>query len=51
MHVAVPAVVPVAKVHGVKVPVTPETERITVPPGVVGFGPVSVTVALQPRLW
>jgi len=52
VHVAVPAVVPAAKVHVVNVPVTPDTVNVTEPVGVLtGAGPVSVTVAVQVDPW
>ena len=50
MHVA-DAVVP-ASVHVVKVPVTPVSERVSVPVGVVApVVEVSVTVRLQVEPW
>ena len=52
VHVAVPAVVPAAKVHVVNVPVTPLTVNVTDPVGVLtGAGETSVTVALQFDPW
>src|SRR5437016_8560256 len=52
VHVAVPAVVPAAKVHVVNVRVTPDTVNVTEPVGVLtGAGPVSVTVAVQVDPW
>jgi len=52
VHVAVPAVVPAAKVHVVNVPVTPDTVNVTEPVGVLtGAGPVSVTVAVHVDPW
>lgn len=50
LHVAVPAVVPAARVHVVNVPVAPVVERATVPVGVVGPVPVSVTIAVQTEI-
>jgi len=48
LQVAVPAVVLGARVQVVNVPVTPLTERFTVPVGAVGVVvEVSVTVAVQ----
>ena len=48
VHVAVPAVVPAAKVHVVNVPVTPVTVNVTEPVGVLtGATEVSVTVAVH----
>jgi len=48
VHVAVPAVVPAAKVHVVNVPVTPDTVNVTEPVGVLtGATEVSVTVAVH----
>jgi hypothetical protein len=48
VHVAVPAVVPAAKVHVVNVPVTPDTVKVTEPVGVLTVpAAVSVTVAVQ----
>ena len=51
LQVAVPAVVPAAKLQVVNAPVTPLTERFTVPVGVVGEVEVSVTVAVQLVAW
>ena len=52
VHVAVPAVVPAAKVHVVNVPVTPVTVKVTEPVGVLTVPvPVSVTVAVQVDPW
>ena len=48
VHVAVPAVVPAAKVHVVNVPVTPLTVNVTDPVGVLTVpAAVSVTVAVH----
>ena len=48
VHVAVPAVVPGARVQVVNVPVTPVTPSVRVPVGVLTIPPaVSVTVAVQ----
>jgi len=48
VHVAVPAVVPAARVQVVNVPVTPVTPKLTDPVGVVApVADVSVTVMLQ----
>ena len=48
VHVAVPAVVPAAKVHVVNVPVTPDTVNVTEPVGVLTVpAAVSVTVAVH----
>ena len=49
MHVAVPAVVPVARSHvvGKKLPKAPNEVRLTFPVGVVGPVAVSVTVAVH----
>src|SRR6267143_1430935 len=52
VHVAVPAVVPAAKVHVVNVPVTPDTVNVTEPVGVLtGATEVSVTVAVHVDPW
>jgi len=52
VHVAVPAVVPAAKVHVVNVPVTPVTVKVTEPVGVLTVPvPVSVTVAVHVDPW
>ena len=52
VHVAVPAVVPAAKVHVVNVPVTPLTVKVTEPVGVLtGATEVSVTVAVHVDPW
>ena len=52
VHVAVPAVVPAASVHVVKVPVTPDTVNETLPVGVVApVVEVSVTVAVHVEPW
>src|SRR5438445_11903652 len=52
LQVAVPAVVPAAKVQVVNVPVTPLTVQVTEPVGVLtGAGEVSVTVAVQIYPW
>ena len=52
VHVAVPAVVPAAKVQVVNVPVTPLVVKVTEPVGVLtGAGEVSVTVAVQVDPW
>ena len=52
VHVAVPAVVPAAKVHVVNVPVTPDTVNVTEPVGVLtGATEVSVTVAVHVEPW
>ena len=51
VHVAVPAVVPAAKVHVVNVPVTPVTVKVTDPVGVVTGAVVSVTVAVHVDPW
>ena len=53
VHVAVPAVVPAARVHVVKVPVTPVTVKVTEPVGVrtVPAVEVSVTVAVHVDPW
>ena len=52
VHVAVPAVVPAAKVHVVNVPVTPDTVKVTEPVGVLtGATEVSVTVAVHVDPW
>ena len=47
LQVAVPAVVPAAKVHVVNVPVTPLTVNVTEPVGVVTGAVESVTVAVH----
>ena len=49
VHVAVPAVVPAARVQVVNVPVTPVTVKVTEPVGVMTVPTVelSVTVAVQ----
>jgi hypothetical protein len=48
LHVAVPAIVPGARVQVVNVPVTPVTPSVSVPVGVLMVPPaVSVTVAAQ----
>ena len=48
VHVAVPAVVPAAKVHVVNVPVTPDSVNVTEPVGVLTVpAAVSVTVAVH----
>jgi len=49
VHVAVPRTGPEARLHGVNVPVTPPTVKLTSPVGVVGgpLPPLSVTVAVQ----
>jgi len=52
VHVAVPAVVPAAKVHVVNVPVTPDTVNVTDPVGVLTVpAAVSVTVAVHVDPW
>ena len=52
VHVAVPAVVPAAKVQVVNVPVTPVTVKVTEPVGVLTVPvPVSVTVAVHVEPW
>ena len=52
VHVAVPAVVPAAKVHVVNVPVTPHTVNVTDPVGVLRVpAAVSVTVAVHVEPW
>ena len=52
VHVAVPAVVPAASVHVVKVPVTPLTVNVTDPVGVLTVpAAVSVTVAVHVEPW
>ena len=52
VHVAVPAVVPAAKVHVVNVPVTPDTVNVTDPVGVLTVpAAVSVTVAVHIEPW
>ena len=52
VHVAVPAVVPAAKVQVVNVPVTPVTVKVTEPVGVLTVPvPVSVTVAVHVDPW
>src|SRR2546425_11168790 len=51
LQVAVPAVVPAARLQVVNVPVTPLTERFTAPVEVVGEVEVSVTVAVQVTPW
>src|SRR2546427_811992 len=52
VHVAVPAVVPAAKVHVVNVPVTPDTVNVTEPVGVLPVPvPVSFTVAVHVDPW
>ena len=48
VHVAVPAVVPAAKVHVVNVPATPDSVNVTEPVGVLTVpAAVSVTVAVH----
>ena len=47
VHVAVPAVVPAARVQVVNVPVTPLTVNVTEPVGVVTGAVESVTVAVD----
>ena len=47
LHVAVPAVVPAARVQVVNVPVTPLTAKFTLPVGVLTGVVESVTVAVQ----
>jgi len=47
LQVAVPAVVPAAKVQVVNVPVTPLTVKVTEPVGVVTGAVESVTVAVH----
>jgi hypothetical protein len=52
LQVAVPAVVPAARVQLVNVPVTPVTPKVTEPVGVVApVADVSVTVTLQVDPW
>ena len=52
VHVAVPAVVPAARVQVVNVPVTPLTVKVTLPVGVLKVpAAVSVTVAVQVDPW
>src|SRR6267143_1355780 len=53
VQVAVPAVAPAARVHVVKVPVTPETAKVTEPVGVmtVPAADESATVAVQVEPW
>src|SRR5437879_11813845 len=52
VQVAVPAVVPAAKVHVVKVPVTPATVKVTETVGVLtGVGETSGTVAVHVEAW
>ena len=53
VHVAVPVVVPAAKLHAVNVPVTPDTAKVTEPVGVTGLPAVelSVTVTLHAEPW
>src|SRR5437879_6488780 len=52
LQVAVPAVVPAAKVHVVNVPVTPLTVNVTDPVGVLRVpAAVSVTVAVHVEPW
>src|SRR5712664_527524 len=52
VHVAVPAVVPAAKVQVVNVPETPETVNETEPVGVLTIpAATSVTVAVQVDPW
>ena len=52
VHVAVPAVVPAARVHVVKVPVTPDTVNETEPVGVLTVpAATSVTVAVHVDPW
>jgi len=51
VHVAVPAVAPAASVQVVKVPVTPETAKVTDPVGVDTGAVWSATVALHVEPW
>jgi len=53
VHVAVPAVALAARVHVVKVPVTPLTAKVTAPVGVITVpaAELSATVAVQVDPW
>jgi hypothetical protein len=52
VHVAIPVVVPAARVQVVKVPVTPPTVNVTLPVGKLTVPvAVSVTVAVQVEPW